>query len=214
MPSILAELEVEKSQRDYVGRWSPTGSDDYTRSYRAVVKRLQSTAIDAIRSGDNRLGDGDVFERLTDFGERLEVGNMEEHFSWLRESLRKFQLSLRQYHQFASADEDVAILEQPSSVLPLASFPIALTVDALKKKRVYTRVAGARSKKFLLIFSQGRRFSRLHLSTSACPWVHTIVRDCEELEEVNSGLYNARCKICFPAADSDSSDSGDAGNMW
>ena len=213
MPSILAELEVEKSQRDYVGRWSPTGSDDYTRSYRAVVRRLQSTAIDAIRCGDSRLGDGDVFERLTEFGERLEVESLEEHFSWLRESLRKFQLSLKQYHETAPDDDAIAICDQPASDLPLTSFPIALTVDALKKKRVYTRVSSARSKKFLLIFSQGRRFSRLHLSTSACPWVHTIVRDCEELEEVNPGLYNARCKICFPTAGSDSSDSGDAGNV-
>ena len=213
MPSLLAELEVEKSQRDYVGRWSPTGSDDYTRSYRTIVKRLQATAIDAIRSGDSRLGDGDVFERLTDFGERLGVEDLESHFSWLRESLRKFQLCLKQFHESTAADDDISICDQPASELPLTSFPIALTVEALKKKRVYTRVAGARSKKFLLIFSQGRRFSRLHLSTSACPWVHTIVRDCEELEEVNSGLYNARCKICFPAAGSDSSDSGDAGNI-
>ena len=40
MPSLLAAAGVPKSERDYLGRWSPSGSDDYVRTYRAVVRTL------------------------------------------------------------------------------------------------------------------------------------------------------------------------------
>ena len=69
------------------------------------------------------------------------------------------------------------------------------------------RIDKARDCKFLIIFSQGRRFARLHKVDSSCPWVCTQVKDCEEVDEALPHLYNARCKICFPVIESDSSNS-------
>ena len=40
LPSLLAAAGVPKAERDPLGRWSPSGSDDYVRSYRAVVRNL------------------------------------------------------------------------------------------------------------------------------------------------------------------------------
>ena len=40
LPSILAAAGVPKVERDPLGRWSPSGSDDYVRTYRAVVRSL------------------------------------------------------------------------------------------------------------------------------------------------------------------------------
>jgi hypothetical protein len=39
MPSWTGLMGVEKSVRDLLGRWSPTGSEDYTRTYRLTVKK-------------------------------------------------------------------------------------------------------------------------------------------------------------------------------
>jgi hypothetical protein len=33
-------MGVPKSERDPLGRWSPSGSDDYVRTYRALVNEL------------------------------------------------------------------------------------------------------------------------------------------------------------------------------
>ena len=40
MPSIFAAAGVPKSERDPLGRWSPSGSNDYVRTYRSLVKGL------------------------------------------------------------------------------------------------------------------------------------------------------------------------------
>ena len=51
MPSILAAAGFGKSDRDMIGRWSPEGSDDYVRSYRAVVKKMVADVVFNIRQG-------------------------------------------------------------------------------------------------------------------------------------------------------------------
>ena len=40
LPSVYAAMGVPKSDRDPLGRWSPSGSDDYVRTYRALVSSL------------------------------------------------------------------------------------------------------------------------------------------------------------------------------
>jgi len=40
MPSVLAAMGVPKAERDHLGRWSPSGSDDYVRTHRAVVRDI------------------------------------------------------------------------------------------------------------------------------------------------------------------------------
>jgi hypothetical protein len=62
IPSFLACLEVEKTRADYVGRWSPSGSESYTRTFRSVVKALQMLVYTAIRKGDPRIDEEDVLD--------------------------------------------------------------------------------------------------------------------------------------------------------
>lgn len=49
-----------------MGRWSPEGSDQYVRSYNAVITRLQRVFAMAVRRGDayKRLDEGAVLEDL------------------------------------------------------------------------------------------------------------------------------------------------------
>jgi len=51
LPSLLAAMGVPKSERDPLGRWSPTGSDDYVRTYRAIVRELTARIRRAIEAG-------------------------------------------------------------------------------------------------------------------------------------------------------------------
>ena len=57
LPSILAALGVKKSERDFLGRWSAEGSNDYTRTYRTMVKNLTRKLMDSTQQGD-------VYDRL------------------------------------------------------------------------------------------------------------------------------------------------------
>ena len=209
LPSVLGELEVEKTQRDFVGRWSPTGSDDYTRSYRSIVKRLQKTAVEAIRRQDPRLGDGDVFERLTIYGERLEMEDIETQLTWLQVGLKKFSDSLALSCLSLATDPEIDLVETTIEV----GFPTQVVNSPGvigRPVRQFARITIPREKRYLVVFSQGRRFARLHLNKSACPWVRTLVRDCEEFDIAPADSYNARCKICFPNIETDSSNSDDA----
>ena len=51
MTSSLAALGVSKSDWDPLGRWAASGSDDYVRSYRALVRRLVGVFVMGTRSG-------------------------------------------------------------------------------------------------------------------------------------------------------------------
>ena len=204
MPTVLAELEKDKTEKDYVGRWSPTGSDDYTRSFRAVVKRLQHEALAAIKASDSRLGEGDVLERLTIYGETIEAQDVGAHIQWLVENLKSFQGSLKvaALHEW----EETVVVSEPE-ITPAAVIQATNEDIAKATKRQLARIPRARDLKFLIIYSQGRRFARLHRSDTSCPWAYTIVRDCEEISDPKAAQYNARCKICYPSADSDTSNS-------
>jgi hypothetical protein len=204
MPTILAELEKEKSQKDFVGRWSPTGSDDYTRSYRAVVKRLQQESIHAIKSLDPRLGEGDIIERLTLYGEQLEVVDLAGHLEKLSENLATFRESLKNASEHGF---ELVEIEEGLTATNLAAIQEIDESVTLSSKKHLARLPQARDCKFLIIFSQGRRFARLHRADGTCPWAYTIVRDCEETNSPRPAQYNARCKICFPCAGSDTSNS-------
>ena len=51
MTCSLAALGVSKSVWDPLGRWAASGSDDYVRSYRALVRRLVGVFVMGARSG-------------------------------------------------------------------------------------------------------------------------------------------------------------------
>ena len=58
MPSLFAAMGVSKQERDPLGRWSPSGSDDYVRDYKALIRGL----FDKFRA---LLAEGN-FERIID----------------------------------------------------------------------------------------------------------------------------------------------------
>ena len=59
--SAAAELNFEKSRRDFCGRWKPDASDDYVRSARSVVRGVQDEIIHQLLSG-KKLQEDDILE--------------------------------------------------------------------------------------------------------------------------------------------------------
>ena len=58
--------------------------------------------------------------------------------------------------------------------------------------------------------------ARLHLASKGCFWANSELKSCELFNEIDPGLYNARCKFCFPLVNrtvetDEESDSGSTG---
>ena len=65
LQSLLAGLGVPKEERQYLGRWSASGSDEYVRTYRLMVKRMLGKLGEV-------LDDKNIFE-VVDEAEALET---------------------------------------------------------------------------------------------------------------------------------------------
>jgi hypothetical protein len=52
LPSLAATLGIPRSERDYLGRWSPSGSDEYVRTYRSVMKKTMGILLGAVAGVD------------------------------------------------------------------------------------------------------------------------------------------------------------------
>ena len=66
LPSGLAALGVEKSDRDLLGRWCPEGSDVYVRTYNSIVKKMHKKIVAVLRSETayEELDEGAIMEEL------------------------------------------------------------------------------------------------------------------------------------------------------
>ena len=193
LPSLLAVLDEDKVRIDYLGKWSPSGSQDYTRTFRSVVRSLQEKAVRAIRTADPRLDDNDILDRLGRFcaDQELDAGVAEDMISHLRRSINSFVATLRtpECKAWANASTDLETALNPS---PAEQTPAV----QIKRKPAQDQRQG----KFLIVFSNNRNFARLHkISGTNCPWVKIQIKDCMETDCLDPSMYNARCKLCWPS---------------
>ena len=190
MPSILGSLQVDKSLKDLLGRWSPTGSEDYTRTFRSTVAELQGMAIQAIRCCDRRLNESDIWDRIRRFrSTRPDYAQGDEIA--LEAGLRHMS------YAFCEQLKQVPFLpEQPAPEKCPA--PSEAVSEAPGKVGRIGLAEGVGSELYLICYSKGRKFARLHLKSSACPWVRYKLSDSVELSNPCPTQYNARCKICWP----------------
>ena len=203
MNAVLVELEIEKSRRDFLGRWSPTGSDDYSRSFKSIVKSLQEKAIQCIRARDSRLDESDISERLLRYCEDCEIERGKVAVAEFEANLKSFELEMKK-----AAELNFVFIETPLHSDSLAaSTELQTASEELAKvsRRQLSRLNRGRDARFLIVYSNNRRFARLHRTDSSCQWVVTHVKDCQEFDEVQEHQYNARCRNCFTQIDSDTS---------
>ena len=113
LPSALAALGVPKGERDPLGRWPPSGSDDYVRSYKALVKKVGKVFVKAVRSPNayHDLDEEDaLIEARASAGRRHRGDEIPEvDFGGLVESSKKFYRDIQDY--FVTEVEDVKFTE-------------------------------------------------------------------------------------------------------
>ena len=181
--SALAAIGVDKERRSMVGRWSADGSDEYVRTYRAVLRDLAVRFTAAVRSGNSyvTLDEEDAFDQmgvwLVNHG--LDKEHVDHEIGGAKE-LAKMALALWSSGQGEAAPTEVASLSP-------------LDVDGGVEEKV-------KDYQYLIVYTRGRRCARLHAAQGCWRARQMLFRDVEliggELPDRKS--YNRICKECWP----------------
>jgi hypothetical protein len=187
IPSALAALGVPKAERDPLGRWHPEGSDDYVRSYRALVRRLVGKYAEAATS-KNAFNDLDEDDAIADIGKSLKLKGLEG------EQIEEELAELVSMSKAAFRNQEVKVLvDLATKDLESAILPINLGTELEEGP-----IAEGEGKYIIALTSRGK-FARLH-SVGGC-WRakgQSFV-DFEILAELpEPSFYNAKCRLCYP----------------
>ena len=195
LPSMSIYIEGDKSKRDCLGRWKPSASDDYVRTYQSVVAALQVRVAKAIQKGHTEMcQEHDVVDRASrHLRERKNLGDVESAKiceAWSR-TLEGFVEYLHSKFLWNEAAES-----QPISLLIQADAAKVQSIAGKATGKVRNRVV--REGRFLITYSKNGRVSRLHSTDKKCYWAGVEVKDCKVVDEVSEDMYNRRCKFCWP----------------
>jgi hypothetical protein len=181
VPTAAQILQIDKDSRNFLGRWSPGGSDDYARGYRVVVVGIQKQVWGAVLAADPRLEEHEILDRLDRWGvdRNLPQSTTELIKQELKERMEDFKVQLGK----ASTGTDPQ---------PLATWP---TLQAPKAKANKGMVSG--KGKYLLVYSRNRKRAKLH-KAGGCTWTTVSLADCQEVDKPLGSMYNSRCKLCWP----------------
>ena len=189
MPSMLIFLDTEKSKRDMVGRWSPSGSDDYSRTFRAAVAKMQAQVASALHEGLglSTMKDSDIVEKLDEFlrdRRFMSSEQAESQVALLSGLMCDFHYSLQ------AAGADIPFKTTSVEVPLVQKLPEVGTQESSDHSQ---GLEGC----FLIIYTRGRKFARLH-KFGSCHWSMIEVHDSLRVEVVTPGQYDSRCKFCWP----------------
>ena len=197
LPSIMAVIESNKDKRDMLGRWRPTGSDDYMRTYRTVVGELQVCAAVALKAGEGarRLHEADIIERATRFLiERKGLSDLqaaEVSRDW-GEVLLAFSKKL------GEVKENSIDLTADAPIFPSSTKSDALVSELHSPDLQREAQKVTRSARYLVVYNRSGTTARLHRSLNGCYWAGLEIRDSQCFDEVDDTMYSSRCKFCFP----------------
>ena len=194
MPSLALFVESDKSKRDMLGRWRPSGADDYARTFRHVVVTFQVNISVALRSGEGAglMQEADIVDRASRFLRERKYAE-EELISTVCSA---WSVELESFSKYLGRFSTCVVPAADLLSVPLpVHFPETTPItEGLSKEKVRL----VRTNKFLISYSRDRRVARLHLAAKGCYWASSELKDSELLDKVNSSQYNARCKFCFP----------------
>ena len=138
-------MGVPKSERDPLGRWSPSGSDDYVRTYRALINNLAHKFC-AMLAGGNVLCTADEEEAIDEvkvYAARL--GNLDANV--LQESAYRMVTAAKLFYGIWSMDPSVTIVQGPS-------VPVGLSMVEDKSQE--------ETSKYIIVLSKKGAMLRLH----------------------------------------------------
>ena len=195
LPSMSIYIEGDKSKRDCLGRWKPSASDDYVRTYRSVVAALQIRVAKHVQRGHHEMcQEHDVVDRASrHLRERRNFGEVES--TKICEAWSKTLEGFVEYLQ-AKFLWNAAAESQPVSLLVQAD---AAKVQSIAGKAMgKTRNKVIREGRFIITYSRNGKVARLHSTRKKCYWAGVEVKDCKVVDEVTADMYNRRCKFCWP----------------
>ena len=208
VPSAAVGLEDDKSKRDMVGRWCPSGSDDYARTHRAIVVGIQTKVVEAMKrsSAACPLHEEDVIERAFRFlteRRKLDVITAQSVCNVWRETLDSFS------NHLAGVTLENEVENNPlSTFVPHVPVQILPLEQRLRKERAKVTRVGT----YMITFNRTRRKACLHKVERGCYWAKTELNDVELYSKVDPSMYDTRCKFCFrkPEGDRESDTSSDS----
>jgi hypothetical protein len=197
LASWSASLGIEKTRRDYLGRWAigSHGSNDYVQCARLAVLGVRKEICETISLGTSKVDEYDLADSLRVFLKKREMG--EESIS---EAISRLSIGSADQPWFgldqdwplrprSEMQEDPVLVEPEDAAMII---PPLLAEPAEKKSR--TQSDGA---PFWVSLTRKRRFRRLHRKNGC--WLDPKV-DCWDYEQVETleGLtVDAKCINCF-----------------
>jgi hypothetical protein len=185
LPSILAAMGVPKSERDPLGRWSPSGSDDYVRTYRALMISLAARFRQMILGGEilKAADEEDAVEDVRRFASKYHA---REAVAEVREAAHQVSTRSRVFYGL------LAMVSADSSLPPV----LPATVDLLDKEPVEEQAA-----KYLIVLSKKGAMLRLHKAGGCWGAQNRTFANYEvcSLDPVPPNLYSHYCHTCWPS---------------
>ena len=183
LPSALAAIGVGKDHRNLIGRWSPEGSDDYVRTYRAAVKELVVRFVSTVKSGKSyeAFDEEDAFAQVQArvVGQVGDEAAVEGAIATLRVLAEGVSRELAEFGGLVPT----AVV----SPLPVVEPPAPVDLDPFASK-------------YLVVYTHNGKCARLHLSYG-CWRARQMAFTSFEYLDVDPpprDAYNAVCRGCWP----------------
>ena len=222
MPSALAALGIEKSERDLLGRWTPEGSDQYVRTYNAVVGRLQAVYAAPLREGRGyeAFDEGAVLEGLKTWlcekwnADPTEAGTAVDAWKKKLSPWMGFADQVRKGAVAAGLDAPGEPVAKAMSSSSSSSDSSSEDTEATSsKRRKVDRLEEERPPGFIVVYNRINR-GKLHRAGKGGCWMarHRRFKKATTYDgEPDEGAYTSRCRLCWQdiGKESSSSDSED-----
>ena len=184
---MLATLGVSKADRDPVGRWSPSGSDEYVRTYKNLMRGLVSKLWAALLAGDlaRTFDEEDGIQEAALLAQRRQGGQREDYE---QDGKLLLERSSRFYQDFSKCC--AGWVATPPADVKLPEAPELQEAEGEDEN----------SAKFILSVTSRGQVTRLHKAggcwraTALSIKHYSLVHD----KFVDESRYHLVCKDCFP----------------
>jgi hypothetical protein len=183
LPTAAQVLQVPKEELNCLGRWSPSGGEDYARAHKAVVSKVQQQVMRAVHSGDPRLFEADILDRLASWAELREYTDSQA--DRLRSNLSELTANFW--------------IEMKKSKKPVEADSIQVTEQILRKvsQSLQVAVTDKQRTSYLIVYTRNRKKAKLH-RLGGCQWTAVGLSDSQEVVRPVPSMYDSRCKLCWP----------------
>ena len=186
LPSLFAAMQVPKAERDPLGRWAPTGSDDYVRTYRALMRNLAGRLRQVVCDGTLYVAgdEGDAMEDVVTFlSLKAPVSDTTKDLA------ASFTDMMKDFY------EEVAMASEPL----LVEAKLAVPMEKLAEDPATSEQAACEAP---FVIAMSRRGTALCLHRSSGCWrAQGLIFQSYELwhePTVPEHLYRTYCRDCWP----------------